>query len=536
MPANVYGDFSVARTLLTGSPVLAWFGDSIAIGLEGSIMRTCPARLKGVWVDAATMAGYNGGFFSFAAAAYVDETLNDPAAFTVTTEIIFGAEANVFSNRIIEGSDGAFMAADKNGRVKDGLDWLADESPIVRVLYDRDPDAVGGSKSLFRLRQSTDNVNPVAESELIDFSNNGSPYGPTLLTLTTEQPVDAGASLAFGLYAHPGGTTLFVDHFAAVFAFCIQRTGTGITFAPLTPGGNNVTDYLDDAVYPTAKWAQLETMGVTHVLIAVCIHNEMTYTKAEFKADLLELIDRVRTGAGDADLPIILATSHEPYDAGTWPYDDADNHYAYFAEGCVELAEEAGATGNILTLDCHAVYGSAKTLNDAGLIPDGTHWVDPEGKMYAGQVIWDLITLATKSIADIVITPFQAVTSNPGHAVRDLAPTLQHSAPAHQWTVTDGSGDPVDLFGVTLRLTVWAVTDTGDTADRFDDVLEGAWQYETGGEGITISGEDRNVVTVQHDHENNAVAGDYRYCLWNVDDRIPLARGKMPIIPAVFSA
>jgi hypothetical protein len=126
--------------------------------------------------------------------------------------------------------------------------------------------------------------------------------------------------------------------------------------------------------------------------------------------------------------------------------------------------------------------------------------------------------------------------TNPRYSTRNCAPVARASAPADVFVILNGSTtDPVDLTGKSLRFVVYEITDAGDECDPFDDQLTAAFKYETGGDGITLGGEDSNEVTVQHDATKTATAGDYRYFLWNVTDQIVLSTGKLPIVPALFN-
>ena len=80
----------------------------------------------------------------------------------------------------------------------------------------------------------------------------------------------------------------------------------------------------------------------------------------------------------------------------------------------------------------------------------------------------------------------------------------------------------------------YLTTDLGDDEDSvIDDTLEAAFEYETGGDGIVISGAGNNVVNLTHSVLKTATPGNYRYWLWNITDEIPMAKGRMPIEPSV---
>jgi hypothetical protein len=136
--------------------------------------------------------------------------------------------------------------------------------------------------------------------------------------------------------------------------------------------------------------------------------------------------------------------------------------------------------------------------------------------------------------SQLVISPLLASTTNPRFAVKDLPAIAAGSAPADVWTIVDATGAAVDLSAKTVRLVAYKVTDAVDADSIFDDVLAGSFKYESPSDGITVGGAGSNQVTVQHSSTKTAVAGDYLYVLWNVTDRLVLAKGKMPIVPTVF--
>jgi hypothetical protein len=133
----------------------------------------------------------------------------------------------------------------------------------------------------------------------------------------------------------------------------------------------------------------------------------------------------------------------------------------------------------------------------------------------------------------VVFTPMKAAVTNPRFTTKNIAEIPAGTAPTDYWDITDGNDQPVDLSGKTIRFVVASIEDLTEDFDPFDDELTGEYQYDTD-DGITISGDDDNRVTVQHDADNTATAGDYRYFLLNVTDNIMLAKGKMPVTPAVL--
>lgn len=124
---------------------------------------------------------------------------------------------------------------------------------------------------------------------------------------------------------------------------------------------------------------------------------------------------------------------------------------------------------------------------------------------------------------------------NPFIATKDLAAIPAASAHPIQWTVLN-NGAVVDLTGKTVRCVFALVTDAGAVDDRTDDTLAAAFQYQTGGDGIVISGTSNNIVTLTHSVTKTATPGAYKYWLWNITDNVVLARGKAPIEAAAKSA
>jgi hypothetical protein len=122
-------------------------------------------------------------------------------------------------------------------------------------------------------------------------------------------------------------------------------------------------------------------------------------------------------------------------------------------------------------------------------------------------------------------------------ASKDLAPIYQGSGPTDVWTILDSSSDPVDLFAQTIRFVAGEVADESDPDNRYDDTLEGLYQYETGtDDNITIGGDSGNEVTVRHLPANTATAGVFRYWLWDVTttgQEVVLASGKLVVKPAI---
>jgi hypothetical protein len=151
------------------------------------------------------------------------------------------------------------------------------------------------------------------------------------------------------------------------------------------------------------------------------------------------------------------------------------------------------------------------------------------GTYAAGTAGYAIAQAATRTV--VQVTPAQANVANPRFATRDLSPIAQGSAPADQWTIQDGQGNPIDLSAKLLRFVVYTAAEADGSDDPF--TLTPRWKYETGG-GITVGGRGNNVVTVQQSAANNGTAGHYLYWLLNVTDRLPLANGRLPIKPALW--
>lgn len=135
----------------------------------------------------------------------------------------------------------------------------------------------------------------------------------------------------------------------------------------------------------------------------------------------------------------------------------------------------------------------------------------------------------------LTITPLVASVANPFYATRDLPVLPAASGNTIIWTITDGNGSAVDLSGKTCRLVAYTVTAVGDNENEtYDDTVSSvAFQYATGGDGLTVGGTDNNQITLVHSITKTATAGNYRYFLWNITDNTLLAKGRMPIEPSV---
>jgi hypothetical protein len=125
----------------------------------------------------------------------------------------------------------------------------------------------------------------------------------------------------------------------------------------------------------------------------------------------------------------------------------------------------------------------------------------------------------------------------PRYLTRDLPIVPTETASQTSWTILDTDGGPVSVTG-NLRLVAVSIDDDDDEDcdnELFDVTLTPAFSYETGA-GLTVGGDDNNVITLTHDTTKTATAGTFRYFLWDVDNDIPLARGRMPIIPSAKEA
>jgi hypothetical protein len=136
--------------------------------------------------------------------------------------------------------------------------------------------------------------------------------------------------------------------------------------------------------------------------------------------------------------------------------------------------------------------------------------------------------------AQLVVTPFMSVVTNPRYQTRNCPPIAQGSSPTDIWIFVDVTGAPINLTNKTVRYVAFLETDPdGDTP--YDEIQTPAFQYETGGGGITISGAGGNQASVAHDAIKTATPGDFHYFIWNITDNLPLAKGKCPVEPAVKS-
>lgn len=141
---------------------------------------------------------------------------------------------------------------------------------------------------------------------------------------------------------------------------------------------------------------------------------------------------------------------------------------------------------------------------------------------------------SASDIAAAIRAIIPTTVGNPFIATKDLAAIPAASAHAVQWTVLN-SGAAVDLTGKTVRCVFALVSDAGDVDDRTDDTLTAEFSYQTGGDGIVISGTSGNIVTLTHSVTKTATPGAYKYWLWNITDNVVLARGRAPIEAAAKS-
>ncbi len=175
-------------------------------------------------------------------------------------------------------------------------------------------------------------------------------------------------------------------------------------------------------------------------------------------------------------------------------------------------------------------------------VPDALKLAPSAGSPAAGSAMDKLanldVAVTTRATPDdvtggtVVITPYLAVSTNPRHTTKDVAAIFAGSTPTDFWVVKDAAGSPVDLSAKTVRLVGVTVDAGDDPVGPFDDTFTAAWQYQTGGGGITIGGSDHNTVTVQYDAAKTATAGAYQYWLVNVTDKTVLATGAFTIKPA----
>lgn len=121
--------------------------------------------------------------------------------------------------------------------------------------------------------------------------------------------------------------------------------------------------------------------------------------------------------------------------------------------------------------------------------------------------------------ASITVSPISAtvVNSLQINTIRDIVIFEDSSSPAIVWSITDANEDPVDLSGKTIRC-VW-----------YDSNEITHTTKQTGGSGITISGDDNNVVTMTYTTTDTATPKSLRYNLWNITDNLLLQYGNLTI-------
>ena len=87
------------------------------------------------------------------------------------------------------------------------------------------------------------------------------------------------------------------------------------------------------------------------------------------------------------------------------------------------------------------------------------------------------------------------------------------------WTITDDAGSAVDVSAKGLTFAAYVPGDS-------DDVL---FTYSTGGSGLTITGDNNNIVNLSADDTNTKTARQLRYVIWNTTDDVVIARGPLTI-------
>lgn len=99
---------------------------------------------------------------------------------------------------------------------------------------------------------------------------------------------------------------------------------------------------------------------------------------------------------------------------------------------------------------------------------------------------------------------------------RDLS-IAQHASGVFLFAVEDGNGDPVNLSGKSVRFVVH---------DAQDMVV---FQTDTGGAGVSVTGDDDNYIVVVVGGDNTATAGEYFFKLWNITNNDLLGTGDFVI-------
>lgn len=199
------------------------------------------------------------------------------------------------------------------------------------------------------------------------------------------------------------------------------------------------------------------------------------------------------------------------------------------ATGYYVLPAEAPVINSLLRVDINDRTGIS--LSGADPVED---FIQNATGVLTGNYSFSAAALSNAASASFYLTPYTIAVNNPRFATRDFPKILTGSAPADVFTVVDDTGTAINLSAKTVRFVVFSRA-TNTACTEFDDTLTKGWQYQTGGSGVTVgTGTNTNQVTVQHAASNNATAGPWEYELWNVTDKLPLARGKMPIVPGLI--
>lgn len=139
-------------------------------------------------------------------------------------------------------------------------------------------------------------------------------------------------------------------------------------------------------------------------------------------------------------------------------------------------------------------------------------------------------------VVQVTVSPAVASVVDPRFAVHDLPQMAQGSAPSTSWTIVNESSQPIDLSSKTVRFVAARLAGDCDGWRTLTPLTVGAWQYQSGTDALTVGGTGDNVVTVHHAEADSATPGQFVYYLWNITDKLLLASGRMPIVPALQSA
>jgi len=122
-----------------------------------------------------------------------------------------------------------------------------------------------------------------------------------------------------------------------------------------------------------------------------------------------------------------------------------------------------------------------------------------------------------------ISTPVGARVATDNLGIGSNVEVFRHERRTLSFVLTDASGSPIDVRGISLRFVVHDTQATPTTTH----VMEG--------DDLTVSGDDGNVINVHLTETSTAAARrDLVYRLWNADDQVVLSHGQFTVRQAIY--